>query len=41
MIEIKPISAKLGLEVLSPDQLVEIKSATLSILETVGVHFPS
>jgi trimethylamine--corrinoid protein Co-methyltransferase len=41
MTEIKPISARLGLEVLSPEQLAEIKSATLSILETVGVHFPS
>jgi trimethylamine--corrinoid protein Co-methyltransferase len=31
----------LHLEILSSDQLSEIKAATLHVLETVGIHFPS
>jgi len=38
---IKPIQPKLHLEVLTAEQLAEIKSATLHVLEHVGVHFPS
>jgi trimethylamine--corrinoid protein Co-methyltransferase len=38
---IKPIRPKFHLDVLSADQLAEIKSATLHILEHVGVLFPS
>ena len=41
MSEIKPIQPELRLDVLNADQLSEIKSATLQVLETVGVHFPS
>ena len=41
MPEIKPIQPELRLDVLNADQLSEIKSATLQVLETVGVHFPS
>jgi len=41
MVNIKPISPELRLEVLSTDQLAEIKSTTSHILETVGIHFPS
>jgi trimethylamine--corrinoid protein Co-methyltransferase len=39
--DIKPIRPKFHLDVLSADQLAEIKSATLHILEHVGIHFPS
>jgi trimethylamine--corrinoid protein Co-methyltransferase len=39
--EIQPIRADFGLEVLDADQLDTIKSATLRILEHVGVRFPS
>jgi trimethylamine:corrinoid methyltransferase-like protein len=38
---IEPIRPKLELEVLSYEELASIKSATLHILENVGVHFPS
>ena len=38
---IEPIRNKLDFHVLSSDQLDEIRSATLEILENVGVHFPS
>jgi trimethylamine--corrinoid protein Co-methyltransferase len=38
---IKPIQPKFRLEVLNADQLAEIKSATLHVLERIGVHFPS
>jgi trimethylamine--corrinoid protein Co-methyltransferase len=38
---IEPIRPKLELEVLSLEELASIKSATLHILENVGVHFPS
>ena len=41
MVNIQPIKSKLHLDVLTIDQVAEIRSATLHILETVGVHFPS
>ena len=41
MTNIQPIRSKLCLEVLQPDQLADIRAATLQILETVGIHFPS
>jgi trimethylamine--corrinoid protein Co-methyltransferase len=41
MPEIKPIRPKFHLEVLSADQLEAIRSATLHLLEHVGVHVPS
>ena len=41
MANIKPIQPKLHLNVLSADQVAEIRAGTLDILETVGVHFPS
>jgi len=41
MIDIKPIRPKLHLEVLSVDELAAIRSATLHVLEHVGVNFPS
>lgn len=41
MTNINPIQHRVGTEVLSLEQLAEIRAATLHILETVGVHFPS
>jgi trimethylamine--corrinoid protein Co-methyltransferase len=41
MSRIEPIRRKFHLEVLSGDQLAEIRSATLHVLEHVGVQFPS
>ena len=41
MVEIEPIKRKLHLDVLTADQLVEIKSTTLQVLECIGVRFPS
>jgi trimethylamine--corrinoid protein Co-methyltransferase len=41
MPDIKPIRAWFHLEVLSEEQLAAIKSATLHVLEQVGVQFPS
>ncbi len=41
MPDIKPIQPKFHLQVLSADQLQAIKSATLHLLEQVGVRFPS
>lgn len=41
MIDIKPIRPRFHLEVLSADELGAIQSATLHILEHVGVAFPS
>ena len=41
MVNIKPIQSNLRLDVLSPDQVAEIRAATLQVLEIVGVHFPS
>ena len=41
MVDIKPIRPKFHLEVLSGDELVAIRSATLHVLEHVGVCFPS
>jgi trimethylamine---corrinoid protein Co-methyltransferase len=41
MVNIQPIKSKLRLDVLSDDQIAEIKAATLQVLDTVGVHFPS
>lgn len=41
MVNIKPIQPKLRIDVLSADQVAEIRAATLHVLETVGVHFPS
>ncbi len=41
MVNIKPIRNKLHLNVLDDGQVAEIRAATLYILDTVGVHFPS
>jgi trimethylamine--corrinoid protein Co-methyltransferase len=41
MVRIEPIQPKLRVNVLSTDQVTELRAATLSVLETVGVHFPS
>jgi trimethylamine--corrinoid protein Co-methyltransferase len=41
MANIQPIKSKLELNVLSENQLAEIRAATLHVLNTVGVHFPS
>jgi trimethylamine--corrinoid protein Co-methyltransferase len=41
MPDIQPIRSRLHLEVLSPAELAEIKSATLDILQNIGVRFPS
>jgi trimethylamine--corrinoid protein Co-methyltransferase len=41
MVNIQPIKSKLQLDVLTVDQVAEIREATLHILKTVGVHFPS
>jgi trimethylamine:corrinoid methyltransferase-like protein len=41
MIKIEPIQSKLDFKVLNPDQLAQIKAATLHVLEHVGVRFPS
>jgi len=41
MVDIKPIRPKVHLEVLSADELAAIRSATLHVLEHVGVCFPS
>jgi trimethylamine--corrinoid protein Co-methyltransferase len=41
MSRIKPIRPQLHLEVLNSDDLAAIKSATLYVLEQVGVRFPS
>ena len=41
MVNIKPIQPKLRVDVLSADQVAEIRAATLHVLEVVGVHFPS
>jgi trimethylamine--corrinoid protein Co-methyltransferase len=41
MANIQPIKSKLKLNVLSVDQVAVIRTATLHVLETVGVHFPS
>jgi len=41
MVKIEPIQSKLDLKVLNTEQLVQIKSATLHVLENVGVRFPS
>ena len=41
MPDIKPIQPKFHLQVLNADQLQAIKSATLHLLEQVGVKFPS
>ncbi|MEE8356903.1 MAG: trimethylamine methyltransferase family protein [Anaerolineales bacterium] len=41
MVNIKPIEHFLKFEVLTPDQIAEVRAATLHILESVGVHFPS
>jgi trimethylamine--corrinoid protein Co-methyltransferase len=41
MVDVKPIRPKFHLEVLSADELAAIQSATLHILEHVGVCFPS
>ncbi len=38
---IQPIRSNLRLEVLGPAELAELKSATLHVLEHVGVRFPS
>ena len=41
MVNIQPIKSKLRVNVLDADQIVEIRAATLDILKTVGVNFPS
>jgi trimethylamine--corrinoid protein Co-methyltransferase len=41
MVKIQPIQPKLRVNVLSAGQVAEIRAATLQVLETVGVHFPS
>jgi trimethylamine--corrinoid protein Co-methyltransferase len=41
MVNIKPIQPSLHVDVLTSDQVAEIRAATLHILETVGVQFPS
>jgi len=41
MVNIQPIKSKLQLDVLTVDQVAEIRAATLHVLKTVGVHFPS
>ena len=41
MVKIQPVQPKLRLNVLNPDQVAEIRAATLHILKTVGIHFPS
>jgi trimethylamine--corrinoid protein Co-methyltransferase len=41
MPDIQPIRSRLHLEVLNPAELTELKSATLDILENIGVRFPS
>ena len=41
MVDINPIRPKLAVEILNSNQVAEIRAATLHILETVGVHFPS
>lgn len=41
MVNIQPIQTKLRVNILSTDQVAEIRAATLHVLETVGVHFPS
>ncbi len=41
MTNIKPITPQIHVDILSPSQLADIRSATLQILETVGIHFPS
>jgi len=41
MVNIQPIKSNLQLDVLTVDQVAEIRDATLHILATVGVHFPS
>jgi trimethylamine:corrinoid methyltransferase-like protein len=41
MVKIEPIQSKLDLKVLISEQLAQIKSAMLHVLEKVGVRFPS
>jgi trimethylamine--corrinoid protein Co-methyltransferase len=41
MANIEPIQPKLRVNVLGTDQVAELRAATLTVLETVGVHFPS
>lgn len=41
MPRIEPIESNLRLDVLAPEQLAAIRSATLQIMEEVGVRFPS
>ncbi|MGB7093848.1 MAG: trimethylamine methyltransferase family protein, partial [Anaerolineales bacterium] len=41
MVTIEPIQSTLEFRVLNSEQLDQIKSATLQVLENVGVHFPS
>jgi trimethylamine:corrinoid methyltransferase-like protein len=41
MEDINPLRPKYHLEMLSADELVSIQSATLQLLENVGLRFPS
>jgi trimethylamine--corrinoid protein Co-methyltransferase len=41
MTNIQPIRHSVRIEVLSTEQLADIKAATLHVLKNVGVHFPS
>jgi len=39
--KIKPIKHRVRAKVLNTEQLAEIKTATLHVLKTIGIHFPS
>jgi trimethylamine--corrinoid protein Co-methyltransferase len=41
MVNIQPVKSKLQINVLNADQVAEIRAATLHVLNTVGIHFPS
>jgi len=41
MVNIKPIQTKLRVNVLDAGQVAEIRAATLHILQSIGIHFPS
>ncbi|MGW8224599.1 MAG: trimethylamine methyltransferase family protein [Anaerolineales bacterium] len=41
MVNIEPIKSAIDFQVLNPEQRQQIKSATLHVLENVGVRFPS
>jgi len=41
MVSIQPIQPKVRVDVLTAEQVSEIRTATLQVLEATGVHFPS